>query len=570
MIPFRRSLLTGLSAVALATTLCFTTTACRPKAKALPEPFTAKLVEIEGVQAVYTLRHPKLINAEIENLMTAVPETQMARMFFGELAAYGYPEFSDFAPDTNIGIAMLEMSAEQLKAGQPNLVAVAKIKENGKIWKLLTQMGVTLEKKGEWVWVGKDAAAIAAVKNPDALIAYVSQPQTEEIRIWGRVSPALLASAKEALFPALEAKLADIPAPDKKAALAYADVLWGYLAQLHSGGGSLDLNEHGIALSYYGQFLPDSATGTFLRYAHGPSPKIAESIPADGLISAVIRQNIPGQIAFVTGVMDALIAVNHPAGSEALKTAKSTYLALSEHNDGGSVISMNVGLPKGDEPPVVDMFGINTGEFTEAEINSAYKNTVTLSEKFTHLFMQTLSSIAPTGTPVPAVTQKLNENTVTIEGIKFGSIVTTSVIGEGDDKITTSNTQYYGVAGGNLVYASSEAALRAKLPAVIAKRAVANPIKIVLQGDQVAVGALHGENVVDMIVGAASIDATDADIQAQIKSIKAGYAAGEPVKFIFTASQAKAAATISIPYKFVSESLRLGMFAKAHAGGAAK
>ena len=563
MISPRRIFLASVSTFVLAASLCFTTTGCHPKAASHPEPFTAKLTEIEGVQAVYTLRHPKLINGELEHLMTAVPEAALARMFLGQLSAYGYPEFSEFAADTNIGIALLEMSADDLKAGNPVFVAVAKLKEGGKIWSILKQSGLSLEKKGEWVWIAKEASAIAAVKNPAALIAHISQPQTEEVRIWGRVSPALLAAAKTALFPKLEAKLATLPSADQKAALAYADVLWGYLAQLHSAGGAIDLNERGLGFSYYGQFLPDSATGTLLRYAHPASPKITESVPADGLLSVVVRQNIPGQIAFVTGVLDALSAVNYPAGADALKAAKAAYLGLSEHNDGGVVASINMSLPKASQPPEMDMLGVYTGHYTEAEITNAYKSTLSFSEKFTHSLLQTISLVTP-GHPVPTVTQKHTENALTIDGISFGSVVTTTVMPIGDTQQTNVTTQYYGVVNGNLIFASNEATLRAKLPAIAGKRPVANPIKIVLKGDEFGVMVLHGEKIVDAVVTATAVDTTDADIQAQIKSMKDGYAAAEPVTTTVNVAQAKAELAVFIPYSFVTQSLRLAQFANAH------
>lgn len=568
MISPRRLLLTGLSALTLVASFTFTT-GCRPKAggKAQPEPFTAKLTEIDGVQAVYTLRHPKLINAEIENLMTAVPEAAMARMFLGQLSAFGYPEFSEFAADTNIGIAMLEMSADDIAANKPVFVAVAKLKEGGKIWNVLKQSGITVEKKGEWVWLSKEAGAIAKVKNPDALIAHISQAQTEEVRLWGRVSPALLTAAKAAFFPQLEAKIASLPATEQKAALAYADVLWGYLAQLHSGGGALDLNERGIGFSYYGQFLPDTATGTLLRYALPASPKITESVPADGLISAVIRQNIPGQITFVNGVIDALLAVDYPAGAETLKAAKTAYIALSEHSDGGSVVSLNMSFPKGPmQQPEIDMIGVNTGKFTEAEIFAAYKNTLSLSEKFTGAMLQMTALITPTAAPAPTISQTLNENALTIDGVKFGAITTTTVIPVGDEKQTSVTTQYYGVTGGNLVFGSNEASLRAKLPAIAAKRAVANPIKLVLTGDEFGAMVIHGEKIVDTVVTAAALDTTDADIQAQIKSLKDGYTAAEPVKGTVRIGQAQMSVAVFIPYSFVTQSLRLAMFANAHKG----
>jgi hypothetical protein len=278
----RRLLLTVASAFALAASLQFTT-GCRPKNESGQssevQKFTGKLTEIEGVQVLYTLRHPKLINLELEKLMTQIPEAAMARMFMGNLAAFGYPEFSELAANTNIGVAMLDTSGAETQSGKPVVVGFAKLKENGKIWNFLNQSGFVFQKQGEWVLISKDVTAFAKIKAPAAIIAQIEQPQDEEVRIWGRVSPSLLATAKETLIPALDAKLSARTPEEKKAILAYVDVLWGYVAQLHSGGASLDLNDQGIAIGYNGQFLPDTAVGRALRRDLGPSPKIANPFP---------------------------------------------------------------------------------------------------------------------------------------------------------------------------------------------------------------------------------------------------------------------------------------------------
>ena len=572
MMTLRRLTLTGVSALALAASFQFTT-GCRPKSETTdavtapqanePEKFTAKLTEIEGVQMLYTLRHPKLINQELDTLMTEIPEAALARMFLGNLAAFGYPEFSELAAGTNIGIAMLEVSEAELASGNPTLVGFAKLKEGGKIWKVLSQRGLALQKQGDWVLISPHADAFAKIKAPAAIIAQIEQPQDEEIRLWGRTSPALLDRVKKAIIPQLETKLTSLTPEEKKAALAYVDVLWGYLAQLHSGGGSFDLNHQGISIGYNGQFLPDSATGRFLRRDLGASPKIAESVPADGMITVLVRQNIPGQVEFATGLLDALIAVDYAPVASSLKTIKDTYLAFSKNNDGGAALSMNMTFPADGKQPEVDMFGVYSGKFTEAQVFKAYQDTLDLSKTFTQVALQAATSLVP-GAEIPQIDQKLNENALTIDGIKFGSVVSTTKINVlGQEQVTTT-TQYFGVAAGNLVYSTNEAALRAKLPAIVAQRKVENPIKLTLKGDEMMAFAVHGEHLVEAVLTGVKLDRNDTDIQAQIKSLKDGYAAAEPIKATLNTSQAKASVNVVIPYKFIAQSIRLGQFSSAH------
>lgn len=575
----RRHLLAGMGATALTASLLFSTgckpkhdhahgeghdhashagQASQPKSEALP--FTGKLVEIEGVQAIYSLRHPKLILGDLDKLMTEVPETALLRMFLGQLAPFGYPEFTELAADSNIGIALLNLTPETLEAGTPEFVAFAKLKENGKIWNALAQSGFTLEKRDEWTWIAQDPVNFAKISAPAAIFEQVSQPQTQEIRVWGQVSPALLDLAKNAVLAKLESVLETRSPAEQQAAKAYADVIWGYLAQVHSGGGSLDLADDRIALEYFAQFKPETPTGILLRNAHGPAPKLAQYVPADGIFSAVMRQNIPAQIDFVNGLFDALIAVDYPAGADALKSAKTGYLAMSKNSDGGGVVTVNMSLPKGTEAPDVRMFGVNSGSFSEEAVFEGYKTTSELSSTFTNTLLASMASLTPMA-PKPSVTQTFNDNALTIDGVRFGSITTTTKIEGVDDQVTH---QYFGVANGLLVFTTSEAELRAKLPALLAKKPVSNPVSLTFANDEFFVGAVHGENIVDMVLAGLALDRNDADVQAQIESLKKGYTDAAPVKLTASAGQAKASLSLAIPYKFISQSVKLGQFASAY------
>lgn len=570
MFTLRRPTLAGLSALVLAASLPFTT-GCSPKsektaaaAKASePEKFTAKLTEIEGVQAVYTLRHPKLILGDLDKLMTEVPEAALARMFLGQLTPFGYPEFSELAADSNIGIVLLELTPEELAAGKPTLVGFAKLKEGGKIWTALAKSGLILESRDGWTWIAQDASAFAKIKAPAAITAYVDQPQTAELRAWGRLTPLVMDRAKSYFLTQLETKLAARPPAEQKAFVAYVNVLWGYLEQLHSAGASLDFNDQGITLAYSGQFYPDSATGTWLRYGPGPAPAITQSVPNDSLINMIVRQNMDGQVKFVGAVMDSFIAVDYPTVAEPLKRAKASYLAFAQGSDGGVVATMNIALPKdGQQQPEIDMLGVQTGSFTEAQVTAFYKDTLALSKTFTDATFDALSVMTPNA-PRPEITQQLTENALTIDGTRFGLLTTTTKTDVAGKVQTATTNQYYGVVGGTLVYSFNEDALRAKLPAIAAKRAVTNPVDLPLNGDEIALMTVQGAKLVDMVAGVAHFDATDADIQAQLKTLKEGYSASGPVKIALTASQAQTTVTLSVPYKFIAQSVRLGQFASA-------
>jgi|GEM_PF-7046391 len=554
MIMTPRLLTAAIGALALSASL-FLSTGCKPKNQ--PAPFTAELTELPGVQAVYTLRHPKLINAELDKLMTEVPEAALARMFLGGLSAYGYPEFSEIAPGSNIGVALLEIDGETVLSDSPTLIGFVKLKADGKIWTALQQAGLTLEQRGEWTWVAKDPAAFDKLADASAVTAHISRPQDEELRVWARFTPALLDALKSRVIPALETKLADRSAEERQAIVAYADVLWGYVAQIHSGGGGLDLNDQGISLADSGQLLPDSELGTLFRHAPGPDPKIARSVPDDGLLTMVARQNAAASAKFFGDFLDRLIAVDFAPGAKALNTIKPSFLNLLNSGDGGAVLTMNMVMAKGEELPELDMFAVYSGDYTPEAVADYYRNSAVITEQFTNAFLTGISAAMPMA-PASTFTASLNEDALTIDGVRFGALTTTTTTGDAEPVPTV---QYYGVANGSYIIATSEDSLRAKLPAVLAKKAVANPVQIAFAGDEIAVGTIQGARIVDMVVEALQLDLSDADVQAQITGFKDGYAAAGAPRLTLSASQARAKMAISIPYKFISQSVRLSQLA---------
>ncbi len=564
MIIPRRRIIIGLSALALVAPL-FTVSGCKPKAQSTPTPFTAQLTELEGVQAVFTLRHPKQTLGDLDKLMTEVPETSLLRMFMGSLSPYGYPEFSELDAGSNIGIALLEAPLADWEAGKLTVVGFAQLKEGGKIWTALTQKGLVLQQRGSWTWIAKDAASFDLVKAPAALTDFIARPQSEELRTWARLSPTMLKPLHDKLFPLIAEKLTARPADEQKALLAYAEIAWGYFAQLHSGSSALDVNEHGIALKGTYQFLPETALGTLLRYPSAPVAPITQALSADGLVRMVVRSNPHAQSVFINGVLDGLIAVDYPPFAESLKQTKASYNIFAQHSDGSAAMDMDMAMPMGNQPPVIKMVGLASGNFTAEQASAYYRGNMAGTEKLTNAIFATAKTFAP-AMPLPEMRSELKENVLTIDGTRFSSIVTkTSTAGA-----EQTTTVLYGVVDGTIVYAMDETSLRAKLPALRAGKPVPSATPLIPQGDEQALMTVQGERVVQLVADAAQIDAADADIAAQLTTLKSGYTAAGPVRIVLSASQAQCTMTLTIPYKFIAQSVKLGQFAQANAKKPAK
>ncbi|MFH1496971.1 MAG: hypothetical protein ABII82_04015 [Verrucomicrobiota bacterium] len=549
----------SVAALALAAPLALFNTGCGKKTASQPAPFTAELTEIAGVQAVYTLRHPKLINADLEKLMTAVPEAALARMFLGQLAAYGYPEFSDIEPGSNLGVALLDDGDATMLSGQPTFVGFAKLKPGGKIATALGAAGLVLEQRGEWTWIARDAAAFAKVTAPDAITAHVSRPQTEEIRFWGRLSPALLAELKSRVMGAIETQLAEQSAADRQALVGYAEVAWSYLAQIHSAGGALDLNDQGIALTYSAQFLPDTALGVFLRHAPGADPEINRSVPADGLFNLLVRTNPAAQTELFNGVFAALLAVDHPEGRQALTSMQPGFIALIEAGKRGTVATFDMDMPVADRAPEIDLFMVSEGDYQRETVNDYYRQSAALTDRFSNALLSGIASLAPAGTaPQTTIKTEFNGEQTTIAGVPFGAITSTTAT---DGLPPVVSTQYYGVSDGLFIMGSDPESLAARLPAVLARQAVANPVQIPLGPDDLLVAEISGRRIVDMVVESSGGNLDDPDLKAQVQTLKDGYAAVAPPRMTVTASQAKMGFALTLPYPFLAQSARLGQFA---------
>ena len=543
----RRLTLTGLSAAALASALVLPA-GCGRKAPSAPLPFTGQLLEIDGSPVALSLRHPKLILEDLDKLMAGVPEASLLRMVLGQLTPYGYPEFTEIAAGSNIGLVLVNIAGTDLPATAPEPVFFARLKEGGKIWSLLTAQKTAFKKHGDWVLFAKTPGALDAVKSPDAVIAWLSRPLT---------------ALKNGLTPLIQTKLATtkLDAAQQKAALQYVDVIYGLIAQLHSADASLDLNDTGLTLTYGYQFQPETPIGTFLRHPLGEAPAAAQWIEGDTLFNATVHQNTEASTLLFNQVFDALIAVDYPVGATSLKELKTAFALFNADSNGGGVMTFNMSFPAtgGSQPPAAEFFGVNPGKFTTKSVRAYYRSTQTITRKFTDRLLPLVDGAASTDNDTPKTAYSYSENALVIDGATF------DLVDFGAGKAAQSR-QYFGVVKGDLVYADSEATLRKHLPALLARKplphsiAATNPLK----PDEFMSMTVNGSGVVDTVVKSTGVDLSDEDLKAQVDSLKAAYAKGAPVKISGQLGQAKATMTFTVPYAFIAASVRLGQFANTH------
>jgi hypothetical protein len=560
MATFLRRVLFPLNAFVLAAALLLPTGCHKNTAPPVqvPEPFTAQLTEVDGVQAILSLRHPKLVNQDLGKLMVGVPETEMLRMMLSQTAPYGYPEFSDIAEGSNIGVAVLSLSGADLKAKSAVYVGFAKLKEGGKLWGLLNMVHLAIERKGEWVIFAKDAASLAKLKSPDGVIAYLEKPQAEDVRVWGRMSPEFLAGLRDLILPGFDSKIADLPADQQKAARGYFDAVHSLLSQLHSVDLSLGFDDLGFNLTESAQFLPESPIGKSLRYKPGPHPDVAGLVSADALGTMVIRQNPKSASDLYDAVFDPLIAVDFPQVSERLKEFKANCDAIMAAGSGGGAgaFDLNFTDKEGRGQLKPGFFYVLSGQFTKELVRTYAKST----QAITRDFMAFVARKAGSGAMAMSFPYTYAEDSLTVDGIAFDCMTLPAVV---NGKELSRSTEYFGVVDGNFVMADSEATLNKHLPALMAKTALADGIQSPEGLGEIGRVAVNGAKLVDGIAAAAKLDLNDHDVKAQVDTLKADYAAGGPASLIITVSQAKGTGNLFVPYKFMETSFHLGQYMSA-------
>ena len=570
-----------LPALALATALLAASCSKTPA----PEKFTdtAQLENIDGAMAFYSFQHPKLVVQSLDKLAAEIPEAAFLNaLLSAQGARLGYPDFTEIAAGTNIGVYQPAMSLDELKLkrGQRaflSQVFFIKLKENGKIWNMLTrQLHLQTRKQGDWTMFAFDTAAFDAVKNPDALIARLSAPQTETLRAWFSLDGDMAAAYQTLLDDALSKALSagTLPDAEKTAFAAYAKILIGeFFASAQSARASLTLGDTSLQITGGIQNKPDSPLGIFARYRSDATPDTARYIANDAILTGVIRITPKAQRDLAEHFADQLLTVDYPPVSEPiakLKTACDTS-GYWKQMDGCVAMSMNMSMDLSDlQAPKTEgkNFTVTSGKFDTGTLQ-IMDESIAIAQKLVSQMMAYAVRHAPAGNlgrDLPEITFPATQP-VKIEGVDFSAW--TMQIRAGSEngaaarpRLLQKQTTYYGVAGGNLVTASNEADLKTRLPALLAKKvlpdniAAANP----LQPYDIASMSLNGGALTDMICATARLDMTDTDAQATIADIKSLYAQSGPARLTMEARQAALEYKADIPYKFIAASVRLGRY----------
>ncbi len=530
-----------------------------------PEPFMGELTEVDGVQAILSIRHPAQVNEDLKKLMAAVPEASLLRLALFRLSPFGYPGFSEVAPGSNVGAVILRVSAEDYRWKSVGIVGFAKIADGGKLSELIEQGHLAHLKHGDWVMFAKSYADLLRLGPPDGVIAYLEKPQADDVRFWGRVSPELLAGFKGAIARAVKLGLAQQSMERRKAFLGYLGAAYSLASQVHSIGLSLNLTDDALKLVFDFQFLPDSPIGIYLRYTPGPAPAVAQYVSANSLVTFAGRPNVVALAGLANSLMDSVIRVDYPPAAAQLKEFKDAYLACLSASDGGLVgtVDMAPGTQDGRTGPQKETFLVMPSHFTRE-----------VARRYTHgiqgaVMKAMLASKMPVAMASPASVQPVvnfdfryacHQDAATVDGIPF-DVSYVSRLENGRE--ISRKAQYVGVVGGDLVMADSEKSLRDHVPALIAKVPLADGIRAPLDGKEQAWVVFNEGKIVDLVVSGARLNMADADAKAAVDSLKAEFVAAGPVTAAGSAGQARMTLTISVPYKSVESGVHFAQWAGA-------
>ncbi|MGH7997714.1 MAG: hypothetical protein ACREFX_15315 [Opitutaceae bacterium] len=514
------------------------------------------MTEVDGVVAVFSIRHPKLVAQDLDRLVAGVPETALVRMGLASLAPYGYPEFTEIEPGSNVGIAVLRGPP----AGPATFVGFAKLKEGGKLWNLLGRRFPARRRHGDWVLFARTPADLAKLKAPDSAIAFLEKPQTADICVWARAYPEYLARIEAGCRNKLNSLLAKAPPDRRQAGSRAIDILIRGMSEIRSGEVSLSFADSGIKIEYAVQFRPDSPAGTFLRYPLGPDPEIASHISGNALVSFVFRQNPVAAADLANTFLNALARVGYPPLTAWLKTARPGLAAAMAESNGGAaaVFDFAYGTKNAGRAATPALFYAASGHFTPEVVRMYMKSVRSLSpDIFAAVQASMPSRLRALSWSKPVYT----ENAVTVDGVAFDLDAMPGLGAPGG--AVSPPREYIGVAGGNLVIADSESILRRNLPNLTARAPLADGLRLVGPPDTLGDVELHGANLVGDIEAALGSRSEDEDAKARFADLRSAYAAAGPVSVIVTASQARVTETVFIPYKFIETSIRLGQYMSA-------
>jgi len=533
-----------------------------------PLPFTGTLTEIDGVTAVVSLLHPRLINSDLEKLTAGVPETALARTGLAQLAPYGYPTFSDIADGSKVGLAIVLPPDGAAPGAKPAVVAFVKLKDGGKIATFLAAFRQTLVKHGDWTLVAQNQDSIDRIKAPDSVIAYLERPQREDVRVWARVDPFLLSRLEQQLWTGLQPMLAQLSPNERTPAHQYVHALFGLLSQVHSVEASLIFTDHDIELGYGVQFVPDSAIGTGLRYPLPSPDSVAIKIPAGSVLDMAIRQNPEGTRAIGDAIFDSLIAVDNPPFSDALKRAKTSYAGVAKASDGFTVGTMDISFDRTAGPAAPQsMFMAMPGHLTQETLRAYQQSTHELMTAMLRGFAKWQAalphrSVTMQGQLPPEGLFSYQPNAITVDGLPFDAIVAEvpSVAMTAGAPAGAKTLEYVGVANGAMLVATSKATLERNLPYVLGTANTPNAIQVPGEAGVAGRVELNGGKLMESLVKGVGLDRNDPDVSAQLSSLSGAYADGGPVTGEATIDQARIGFTVKFPYKFIEASVHFGQF----------
>ena len=554
------------TAIALAT--AFLAASCSKTSASAPEAFTAQLENIDGVRMLYSLQHPKLIAQCLDKLIAEVPEASYGRILLENYGKqFGYPEFTEIAAGSNIGILQLMLPIKEYKQRPSMPIFFIKLKENGKIWNaLVNQFGMSVRKHGEWAMFAQSATAIDSVPDPDAIIARLSAPQAENLRVFVSFYGEAAAAYKDFNNDMISTLIgrSTLPDAEKIAFAAYARILFGEIFDsLHSGYASLNLGDTGVSLVYGAQFKPDTPIGTFLRYRSDATPDIGlgRYLANDAILTTSYRYTPKAAKDLADHLINRIIKVDYPPFSEPLAKFHKDGAIYWEQDGGCGAMTnnMKIDMTNLQAPQTTsDTFSAHSGKFDQ-QSRQYIQSTIELVQKLaTH--MLTIVSQA-SAKKVPQISITSATDALTLEGISFDAM-TMNITAATKDITIPPQTTYFGIANGNLVTSSNEATLKKRLPALLAKKvqpdnvAAANP----LQPYDLVSMSTNGSALADMVFDTAKIDMTDTDAQATLASIKELYKQSGPIRGTVEARQAALTFKADIPYKFISASVKLGRY----------
>jgi hypothetical protein len=342
--------------------------------------------------------------------------------------------------------------------------------------------------------------------------------------------------------------------PDRRQGEAEFGAALSLASQIRAVTLGTSLGDTGLTMGLTVEAEPGTQAGRLLSAEPGPRPAVADYVSGDALVTITYRSNQKALTDYIGYACDTLIATLDKARASKALDAKATVLAAMAACDGGSAgtVDLRVKTEGGSIQVLPEYFGVESGHIDR----DLERRRVALAAKFARLI--TLTAPSPQTAKRVTTETSIVPDAATILGVSFDRLTAVSRIG--DAKLSETQ-QYFGVVNGFAVSANSQDVLRARLPALAARRTLADAIATpTLPGEWYRLN-LYGPKLVDCAAAAASLDPKDADVKAAVGRIKAEYGAGGPVTSTLTTGGNRAIVTVSIPYPFMEASIHLGAYA---------